>query len=329
MIDLTVSVQPAAIQDTLNGLQELVRASLEENPDREDLAAVLDAWDSRFVLPTLVDPSLIDHLMAANSQQQEHHRQHIQGLRKQAMTANSLSTQNEALMTTLQIKDDFLSSAGQQLRAPLTTIKTALPLLGSPALKPSLRQRYLDMISRECDRQSALITGVLDLLQIEMSLASVTPGPLQMFDVVPGVVSTYQPIAQEKGVQLAYTIPDNLPEISCPDSWLRQIVIHLLRNSIKYTASGGEVWVTAAAEDSDWVMLEIRDTGQGIAPQDISQIFNHFYRGRQTQDSDGAGLGLTIVQQLLLYCGGTIQVDSQVGNGSQFRVRLPTVIPET
>jgi two-component system phosphate regulon sensor histidine kinase PhoR len=328
-LTLMGSVQPTAIQETLDALKGLLQDSIGERPNRPDLTALLDRWDDTFALPGQVDPQVMDALMAIQWQQADRQRQQIQTLRKKALTATSLSTQNEALMTTLQLKDDFLSSAGQQLRAPLTTIKTALPLLGSPSLKPPLRQRYLDMISRECDRQSTLINGVLDLLQIEMSLATVTPTPVQIFDVVPGVVSTYQPIAQEKGVRLAYTIPDSLAQVACPESWLRQIVIHLIHNSIKYTESGGEVWVTAKGDGDDWVILDVRDTGVGIPPQEISRIFDHFHRGRQAQEDDGAGLGLTIVQQLLLYCGGKVQVDSQPGTGTQFRVRLPTVVPET
>jgi two-component system phosphate regulon sensor histidine kinase PhoR len=328
-LTLMGSVQPTAIQETLDALKGLLQDSVGERANRPDLSALLNRWDDTFALPGQVDPQVMDALMAIQWQQADRQRQQIQTLRKKALTATSLSTQNEALMTTLQLKDDFLSSAGQQLRAPLTTIKTALPLLGSPSLKPPLRQRYLDMISRECDRQSTLINGVLDLLQIEMSLATVTPTPVQIFDVVPGVVSTYQPIAQEKGVRLAYTIPDNLAQVACPESWLRQIVIHLIHNSIKYTESGGEVWVTAKGDGDDWVILDVRDTGVGIPPQEISRIFDHFHRGRQAQEDDGAGLGLTIVQQLLLYCGGKVQVDSQPGTGTQFRVRLPTVVPET
>jgi two-component system phosphate regulon sensor histidine kinase PhoR len=180
-LTLMGSVQPTAIQETLDALKGLLQDSVGERPNRPDLTALLNRWDDTFALPGQVDPQVMDALMAIQWQQADRQRQQIQTLRKKALTATSLSTQNEALMTTLQLKDDFLSSAGQQLRAPLTTIKTALPLLGSPSLKPPLRQRYLDMISRECDRQSTLINGVLDLLQIEMSLATVTPTPVQIF----------------------------------------------------------------------------------------------------------------------------------------------------
>jgi signal transduction histidine kinase len=182
----------------------------------------------------------------------------------------------------------------------------------------------MEMISHECDRQSALISGVLNLLQIETSASQTQLVPVHLNETVPPVVSTYQPLAEEKGVMLAYTIPSSLPKVACPDMWLRQIMIHLLNNSIKYTPSGGEVWVTARPGD-DVVEIEIRDTGIGIAANDLPKVFDYFYRGRNLAGNatDGAGLGLSIVQQLLMLCGGTIVVSSQPDRGTTFLVRLP------
>ncbi len=322
-VALTTTVHPERVRYALGELRQMVEGAVANHPDRQDLQALLPQWHQQFGVPEQVDPMLVDSLLAQQWQRQVQWRQESQALRQQAMAATDLSTQNAALLNTLRLKDDFLNSVGQALRTPLTTIKMALPLLASPSLKPNHRQRYLDMIQQECDRQSILISGVLDLLQIEMSLATAVPAPVQLFDVVPGVVSTYQPIAQEKGVRLAYTVPNTLPCVACPESWVRQIMIHLLHNSIKYTETGGEVWVTIQAETEDWVTLTVRDTGTGITPQDLPRIFDHFYRGRHGQDDDGAGLGLTIVQQLLLYCGGQVSVDSHIGQGSQFHVQLP------
>jgi two-component system, OmpR family, phosphate regulon sensor histidine kinase PhoR len=147
---------------------------------------------------------------------------------------------------------------------------------------------------------------------------------LNLADIVPGVVSTYQPLAEEKGVRLAYTIPENLPTIACLPSGLKQIVINLLHNGIKFTPRGGQVWVRAK-QQGDYVQLEFRDTGIGISAGEIPKIFDRFYRIRHGMDEEmaGAGLGLTIVQKLLLHCGGSISVKSRVGDGSTFNVLLP------
>jgi two-component system phosphate regulon sensor histidine kinase PhoR len=323
-VNLSFTFQRSLLQQALLDMKSLLQAVITENPERSDLVNLLSDWSSQFSLPDQLSPSLVDALMMMQWQQHERLCQQAKAYRRQAVEASSLSTQNEALLNTLRLKDNFLNTVGQELRTPLSTIKTALPLLASPNLKPPQRQRYLDMISQQCDRQRNLISGVLALLQIEMSLASVTPEPVQLFDIVPGVVSTYQPIAQEKGIRLAYTVPDTLPRACCPETWLRQIVIQLLNNGIKYSPAGGTVWVTASAENDEWVVLDIKDSGVGIPPQDLPHIFEHFYRGRQVpHEEEGAGLGLTIVQQLLLYCGGRIAVESQPGIGSYFQVKLP------
>jgi signal transduction histidine kinase len=238
--------------------------------------------------------------------------------------AAALQLQNQELLNTLRLKDEFLSNLCQELRTPLTNMKTALTLLNSPQLKPPQRQRYFQLLNTECDRQNSLITGFLDLMELERAVEPTALQPVRLCDIVPGVVSTYQPLAQEKGIMLAYTVPVELPAVSCPSSWLKQIVINLLHNSIKFTSTGGQVWVRSRLQ-GDYAQLEFRDTGIGIATSEIPKIFDRFYRIRAVAHGDvgGAGLGLTIVQQLLLRCGGSISVKSKLGEGSVFNVLLP------
>lgn len=323
---VTFSINPVTIRSVLQSLSEIVRASAQEYPHLAVLAELAATWETQFpdLAITPLALTFLDQLLLWHLEREENLRQSAANYRRQAMEASSLSSQNEVLLSTLQSKDDFLSTVGQALRTPITTIKTALTLLSSPSLKPAQRQRYMDMISTECDRQSTLITSVLDLLQIERSLGTVRPDPIQLFDTVPAVVSTYQPLAQEQGIMLAYTIPNNLPPVACPDAWMRQIMIHLLHNGIKFTPPGGQVWVKARRHE-DFVEIDVQDTGAGIPSNELPRIFEHFYRGRQPihGGGEGAGLGLTIVHQLLLYCGGMISVESQIGEGTTFHVQLP------
>jgi signal transduction histidine kinase len=270
------------------------------------------------------DPMLLNQLLTKHIQRQEDLWQRATTHRRQAEMANLLQLQNEELLSTIRLKDEFLHNVGQELRTPLTNMKTALTLLNSPSLKPPQKQRYMDLLVRECDGQSSLITSLLDLVSLDQMADQTTVQALSLIDIVPGVVSTYQPLAEEKGVRLAYTIPENLPSISCFPTWLKQIVINLLHNGIKFTPRGGQVWVRAK-QQGDYVQLEFRDTGIGISAGEIPKIFDRFYRVRQSIDEDmgGAGLGLTIVQKLLLHCGGSISVKSRVGDGSTFNVLLP------
>lgn len=220
-------------------------------------------------------------------------------------------------------KDELLKRVTQELRTPLTNMKTALKLLDSAQLKPAQRQRYMQLLNTECDRQNTLIAGLLDLVQLDGEPQPTVMPCVNLADIVPGIVSTYQPIAQEKGIQLGYTIATGLPPVSCIESWLRQIIINLLHNSIKFTSAGGQVRVRVTLQDK-YIQLAISDTGIGIAASEIPKIFNSFYRGRSTTGEEtGAGLGLTIVQQLLLRCSGSISVTSRAGEGSNFKVLLP------
>ena len=266
----------------------------------------------------------VGNLLAKQLQKQEENWQRSTAYRKQADTTETLQLQNAQLLNTVRMRDDFLNTVGQELRTPLTTIKTALKLLNSPNLKPPQRQRYLDLIEQECDRQSSLITRLMELVQLDQMADQNVVQSLNLSEVVPGVVSTYQPLAEEKGVRLTYAIPDDLPPIACVSNWLKQIVINLLHNGIKFTPTGGQVWVRAKPHGNH-VQLEFRDTGIGIASNEIPKIFDRFYRGRATAEESvsSTGLGLTIVQQLLVYCGGTISVQSKLGEGSAFNVLLP------
>jgi hypothetical protein len=273
---------------------------------------------TNFNCPTTLEPTLFNQLVIKQLQRQDEINRYISAKR-----IAKLEKQKHKLSYTLEQKDEYLHSICQELRTPLTHMKTALSLLNSPSLKPPQRQRYLQMLNTLCDRQNSLITGLLDLLELDRNLEGTALESVRLCDIVPGVVSTYQPLAQEKGIMLAYTVPTELPAVWCVTGGLRQIVINLLHNSIKFTPNGGQVWVRGRTQ-GDKVQLEFRDTGIGIADSEIPKIFDRFYRVRSTatEDLGGAGLGLTIVQHLLSRSGGLISVKSKPLEGSTFTVQL-------
>lgn len=274
-----------------------------------------------FDLPATPEPKLIAKLFTKQLQRQDEIHCH-----RSSKYIVKVQQQNQKLESNLQLKDDYLTNVCQELRTPLTHMKTALSLLTSPSMKNSQRQRYLQMLSSQCERQNSLIHGVLDLAQIERNREGMSLEAVNLADIVPGVVSTYQPIAQEKGIMLAYTVSNELPSVWCVHGGLKQILIHLLANSIRFTSSGGQVWVRGRVQRKD-VELEVRDTGIGIADNDIPKIFEPFYcvRPGANEEFAGAGLGLTIVQQLLWRSGGSISVKSRLSEGSTFTVKLPSV----
>lgn len=272
------------------------------------------------VCPVAPEPTLISQLLANQLQQQERITRQI--VSKQI---SKTQQQHQKLQNKLQLKDEFLRNVCQELRTPITHMKTALSLLNSPNLKVPQRQRYLQLLNTQCEYQNSLITGVLTLVEFEHNLEQTPLESVRLSDVVPGVVSTYQPLAQEKGIMLAYTVPTQLPPVWCVSGGIKQIVIHLLSNSIKFTPNGGQVWVRCRVQ-GDYVQLEFRDTGIGIAESEIPKIFDPFYRVRPAaEESGGVGLGLTIVQQLLWRSGGSISLKSRTSEGSTFTINLASV----
>lgn len=318
---------PDTLQQVFAGIKQAVTATQTLHSESAIAAShLVDSWDQLLQqgLTRPTDPNLFSRFLTKQVQRQEEIWHRSTTYRKQAESAEALQVQNEELLNALRLKDEFLSTVGQELRTPLTNMKTALTLLNSPSLKPAQRQRYMQVLSTECDRQGSLIASLLDLVQLDREIENSTMQPISLAEIVPGVVSTYQPLAQEKGIMLAYTIPEDLPPVSCLSAWLKQIVINLLHNGIKFTPKAGQVWVRAK-QQGDYIQLEFRDTGIGIPASEIPKIFDRFYRARHVagEDPGGAGLGLTIVQQILLRCGGSVSVKSKLSEGSTFNVLLP------
>ncbi len=315
---IITTVEGRVIQQVLDGIKQAMSNDKPLGVYAPESSPILPA---DFICPSVPQAGLMNQLLAKQLLRQDEINRQIITVR-----TTKFQQQNQELHNKEQLKDEYLKNVCQELRIPLTHMKTALSLLNSPNLKPPQRQRYLQMLNTQCDHQNSLITGLLELVQLERNWEGMALESVRLSEIVPGVVSTYQPVAQEKGIMLAYTIPTELPSVWCVSGGLRQIVINLLHNSIKFTSNGGEVWVRARLQ-GDHVQLEFRDTGIGIAENEIPKIFDRFYRVRTaaTEDYGGAGLGLTIVQQLLLRCGGSISVKSKLYEGSTFTVQLATV----
>ncbi|MEM6614782.1 MAG: DICT sensory domain-containing protein, partial [Cyanobacteria bacterium P01_C01_bin.72] len=185
-----------------------------------------------FKPPLTVKSDLLSRLISRQVVQQEKVQSTLNTLRVKT------SHQLEPSSGILGLQESFLKDLVQELRSPITHMKTALSLLESKQIKGEQRQRYLKMVSSQCDRQNSLVSGLLGLLQLD---TPVEAEYLRLEDFVPGIVSTYQPLAEEKDIQLGYTIPANLPPISCPKPWFRQIIINLLNNSLQFTLPWGGV----------------------------------------------------------------------------------------
>jgi signal transduction histidine kinase len=308
-LKILLTFDPSTIQKIAEGIERLLAPT-----DEVSMAAIKSELSVSLTAPP--HSQLVTSLLL----KQIERTQAIQTSADVAKKAESNTQKNSEI---LGFKDEFLSDLGRELSTSITHMKTALSLLESKKLKPEQRQRYLEILDRECERQNALIAGVQELAEIDRSTKTLSVQPVYLEEIVPGIVSTYQPLAEEKGIRLGYTIPAGFPPVFCPSPWLRQIIVNLINNSLKFTFPNGQVYVQAS-QIGDRLQITVRDTGVGIASEDLPKIFNSFYRGSNTErNSDRAGLGLTVVRHLVRRCGGSISVSSQVGKGSTFKILLP------
>ena len=227
-----------------------------------------------------------------------------------------------------RVRTDFVANVSHELRTPLTAIKGFIEALQEGAAQDeSTRQHFLEIMARETDRLVHLINDLLDLSRLELRAAPFEPRPVPLERVARAVVPMFAQKAERKGLQMVTRIPEDLPPILGDEDMLRQILINLLDNAVKYTHRG-EIRLEAHPATRDGrpvVVVSVADTGIGIPRQHLGRIFERFYRvdRARSRELGGTGLGLSIVRHAVELHGGRIEVDSEVGVGSTFRVQLP------
>ncbi len=225
--------------------------------------------------------------------------------------------------TTNRAKDDFLAMLGHELRNPLSPIMTALRLM---KLRPGdSMERERMIIERQAAHLTRLVEDLLDVARITRGKIELDKVRIEMADVITNAIEMCAPLFEQKQHALAVDVPQTGLPVLGDAIRLGQIVSNLLTNAAKYTPPGGKVSVRAALEQ-DCIVVRIRDTGIGIAPDALRRIFDLFVQERTAREraDGGLGLGLTIVQRLVEAHDGTIEAHSDgIGAGSEFVLRLP------
>jgi signal transduction histidine kinase len=217
---------------------------------------------------------------------------------------------------------EFVSNAAHELRNPIAGISGSIEVLRSGAKDdPDAREHFLARLSDDADRISRLTESLLTLARME----AVGEGGSEALDVAIAVEEAIQALAAPEGVRVASDVEADLAAQG-DRVLLRQVLIGLLQNAFKNTPAPGEVTVRARRGDSE-VLIEVADTGTGIAPEEVDRIFERFYRGSGSLEREGFGLGLSIAKRMVDVMGGRIGVSSQEGVGSVFWVRLPAAKP--
>ena len=238
-----------------------------------------------------------------------------------------------------QSRRELIVNVSHELRTPIASIRGHVESLlmemeeeeGGNAPHPNEFRDYLNIVHREAERLSELVEDLLSLARMDSDELHLDVEPIVADDVVEEVYETMAPLAsREREVTLIRQIAPMLPLVLADRQRLVQVLLNLVRNAITYTPQGGIVSITVERADADYLALMVADTGIGISNDDLERVFERFYRtdASRTRTSGGFGLGLAIVRDLVNAMGGSITVQSKVGEGSCFRVLLPIAVPE-
>ena len=249
---------------------------------------------------------------------------------------DELAQANLHLYEMNRLKSDFLATMSHELRTPLNSIIGFSDVLGSIESLDDRQKRYVQNIRSSGRMLLEMINDILDLAKIEAGKMEVRPGVFRLESIVSAQCDMVRPLAERKRIDLAFDIGPGLDELEQDPAKVQQILANLLSNAVKFTPEGGRIDVRARLADEAGgggtdLLLDVTDTGVGIAEEEQQAIFEKFRQGRVFQTGDdamtrefsGTGLGLSIVRELCRLLGGDVSLESQLGRGSRFTVRLP------
>ncbi|HIE12495.1 MAG TPA: PAS domain-containing protein [Desulfotomaculum sp.] len=223
-----------------------------------------------------------------------------------------------------QIRTEFVANVSHELRTPLTAIRGFVETLRAGAVDDSAKAKeFLEIIELETRRLEKLIEDLLSLSRLEDRRAAFVRQQVSIGDVVARILPVFQKRAREQNVKLVSEVPSDLPAIVADPELLGQVFANLIDNALKFTPEG-EIRIKAAASPG-WIRVDVEDTGIGISEESLPRVFERFYRvdKARSRASGGTGLGLSIVRRIVEAHGGSVSVESELGQGSRFSFHLP------
>lgn len=223
------------------------------------------------------------------------------------------------------VRRDFVSNISHELRTPLASIKALVDTLRDGAIEdPPAAERFLQRMEVEVDEMTQMVQELLELSRIESGQAPLRLFPTAVATLVEPAVERLRPQAERAELMLSVAIPETMPQVMVDADRIRTVVLNLVHNAIKFTPAGGKVTVSATLGD-EVVVVSVSDTGSGIPADDLSRIFERFYKTDRARTGGGTGLGLAIAKHIIHAHNGQIWAESVEGRGSTFSFTLPLV----
>jgi len=224
-----------------------------------------------------------------------------------------------------KIRQDFVANVSHELRTPIASIKGYSETLLEGALDEKENAReFLKIIHEDSNRLAKLIDDLLDLAKIESGKMKMVLVPIDPMPFVHRAISILENTARQKGITIKEDCRGDIPQVKADEVRFSQVLINLIDNAVKYTPENGSVTVKVYTEDGH-VRFDIIDTGIGISKDDLSRVFERFYRADKARSREvgSTGLGLSIVKHIVQAHGGDVRVESEVNKGSIFSFSLP------
>lgn len=224
-----------------------------------------------------------------------------------------------------EIRREFVANVSHELKTPLTSVKSYVEtLLDGAAEDPDLRTQFLQVVESETDRMTRLVRDLLNLSQFDQGASQWEVTSHTVTPFLTDMVRRLEPQITQKGLTVHVNVAPQTPQARFDRDKISQVIINLLANAIEFTPSGGQIWVEARGEGGT-VRFSVRDSGVGIPESDLPRIFERFYRvdKARTRTLGGTGLGLAIAKQIVELSGGTIHINSVLGEGTEVFFTLP------
>ena len=270
----------------------------------------------------------------SNVYQVDHHKViqcNIRDITARSRLERETHEQAGALAELHQRKDEFLAMLSHELRNPLSAIFSALHVLRLQGNENPIQQRAMTTMERQVGQLAHLVDDLLEVSRVITGRIQLQLERLDLRGIAEHAIGSVRPMIERRKHELSVSLPAEPVWVQGDPTRLEQVIVNLLNNAAKYTDEGGHIWLTVKQEDHEVeVVLRVRDTGVGIAPELLPRIFDLFTQAHRTLDraQGGLGIGLSLVQKLVELHGGKVAAYSAgLGQGSEFVVRLPALSP--